>query len=133
MDKTPTNPGEFFVHCRRRYGLAPTETLGLLGVADTNDFEDLGGFEEALMRIEKALTLSSGRTLWPAAGHADLAEALDEAEKRAWAGLRNFRFHEFAHWAEVWASVAKISGQPIKNPFGTMASMGSKRNRGGRW
>ena len=120
------NAGDLFTQCRRRYGLLPEEVLGLLGVANAEELE-AGGWFEALERVDARLTLPSGRILRPASGQADLREALEEAERKAWESLDEHRFAEFAHWAEVWAQLAKISGEKWTNPFGAVAAVGRKR------
>ena len=47
----------------------------------------------------------------------DLAQLLDQTEAKAWRALRHYRFAEFAHYAELWASLHRISGEKRKNPF----------------
>ena len=136
--KALRNAGDFFTHCRRRYGLAPEEALGLLAFVDAEAMKTgveagatFTSYDDALEFIEESLTLRSGRILRPATGQADLAEALDDAERKAWDGLKEFRFDEYAHWAEVWASLAKISGEPWKNPFGVVAALGRTHGKRG--
>ena len=127
------NTGDLFTQCRHRYGLTPEEVLGLIGVADAEGLADGVDLEEALALIEQRVMLRSGRMLRPAAGWTALVKKLDEAERRAWASLREFRFQEFGHWAEVWASLARISGEGRKNPFGAVAAVGRNQGkRGGR-
>jgi hypothetical protein len=111
----------------------PAETLGLLGVAEIKEvLGPDGASEHALGRIEGILTLASGRVLRPATGRADLAEALASSEEKAWASLRQYRFAEFAHWAEVWASLAKARGEIWRNPFSEVAAVGRKHRKTGK-
>jgi hypothetical protein len=88
-----------------------------------------GTSERALERIEGLLTLASGRMLCPAIGRADQAEALAAMEEKAWTSLRQYRFAEFAHYAELWASLARASGERWRNPFSKVAAVGRKHRK----
>ena len=57
----------------------------------------------------------------------DLPRLLDEVEAKAWKALRHCRFMEFAHYAELWASLHRISGEKRKNPFSRLAAAGRKK------
>jgi len=121
---------ELFTECRRRWGLLPEETLGLLGVNEVEEALDSDATSgPALGRIEGLLTLASGRVLRPATGRADLEEVLATVEAKAWASLRQLRFAEFGHWAELWASLAKASGEAWRNPFSEVAAVGRKHRK----
>ena len=124
------NAGELFTQCQHQYGLAPEDVLGLLGIANTDELSEQGDYDQALARIEELLTLRSGQMLWPANGHASLVESLEQAERKAWRSLRRYRFQEFAHYAELWARLAKISGKSWKNPFGAVAALGRTHDKG---
>jgi hypothetical protein len=111
----------------------PEETLGLLDVAEIEEVRrwDPGACQRALERIEGLLTLASGRVLRPASDQADMGGILGTVEGRAWASLRQFRFAEFGHWAELWASLAKASGETWRNPFSEVAAVGRKHRPSG--
>ena len=128
----PKHSGELFTRCRRQYGLTPEEVLGLLEVADADAllsyFADYG---EVLELIEHRLVLRGGRELRPEASQAALEKEIERAERRGWDAAKRFRFQELGHWAEMWASLAKISGKPRRNPFAAVAALGRTRGHRG--
>ena len=56
-----------------------------------------------------------------------LGELLDNTEEKAWKALRHGCFMEFAHYAELWASLHRISGEKRKNPFSRLAAAARKK------
>lgn len=60
---------------------------------------------------------------------AALSELMDEHEAKALNALVHFRFQEFGHQAELWASLHKISGQKRTNPFQPVATLGRQMAR----
>ena len=121
------NAGELFTQCRRQYGLTPEEVLGLLRLDNADMIGPRVSYEELLDQVKQLLTLQSGRILQPAVGHADLVKAVEDAERKAWQSLKDLRFQEFGHWAEIWATLVRVSGETRRNPFGTVAALGRRR------
>ncbi len=56
----------------------------------------------------------------------DMAGLLDDTEAKAWKALRRHRFMEFAHYAELWASLHRISGEKRKVPFSAVWKAGRR-------
>ena len=59
----------------------------------------------------------------------DLRQFMAETEEKAWNALRRYRFMEFAHQAELWASLHKLSGEKRRNPFGAVSRVGRNAGR----
>ena len=138
----PRNLGDLFTQCRGRFGITPDEVAVLLGARNTSELaerEDLAVLlAEGLEMVERQLTLASGRVLRRHEGVGDLDEALGWAE-RVWRALQAYRFAEFGHWAEMWASLHKQARQrgTRRNPFEAIVSLarqqcdaGGKENEG---
>jgi len=53
-----------------------------------------------------------------------ISQLLDQTEAKAWKALRRYRFLEFAHQAELWAALHRISGEKRSNPFQAVAAVG---------
>ena len=137
-EQPPRNAGELYTQCRRRFGLMPEEVVGLLGFSKAAEMRSnigpgvapFANYEEAWAAIESRLTLPSGRIL---RAEPSLDKALAYAERKAWHALAANRNQEYGHWAEMWATLAKISGKALKNPFTAVAALGrAHRQQGGR-
>ena len=132
-DRPLKNTGDLFTRCKQRFGLLPEEVIGILGLTDPEALQAHRDFDQLLGVVEEHLRLCSGRVLMPGSGLDDLAEAIAKAESRAWGSLAKYRFQEFGHYAELWASLVKVSGKQLKNPFAPAASVGRlHRKRSGR-
>ena len=46
-----------------------------------------------------------------------LAAELDEAESKAWASLRRYKFQMFGYWAAIWVHLNLIGGFRRPNPW----------------
>ena len=53
-------------------------------------------------------------------------ETLDGIEEKAWDALIHFRFAQFAHQAELWAALHKLSGAKRRNPFEPVARVAAR-------
>ena len=129
VDQDIKHAGDLFTLCRRQYGLTPEEVLGILGLPDVEALkEDADGdYVMAQGIVHRRLNLESGRVLRPEAGVGVLEEELALAEQRAWENLRKYRFQEFGHWAEVWATLSRIIGKRRPNPFAAVIAAMGKR------
>ena len=138
--------GELFAECRRKYGLEPSEVLGLLCYtpcdcqpsgddpqhaawcanpkSDLFEVREGDDYQGHLGRIERHLALTSSRVLRPEVGKAALEVELDRAERLALEAAAAMRFPEFGHWAGVWASINTAIGRPYRtSPFSRFASL----------
>ena len=59
----------------------------------------------------------------------DLSQLLDQTAAEAWKALRHHRFQEFAHKAELWAALHKISGEKRKNPFSVVVAVARRHKK----
>lgn len=59
--------------------------------------------------------LTDRRLLGPRADQ--LANALDEAHRKAWVSLSRYKFVMFGYWAGVWVELNRASGFSHPNPF----------------
>lgn len=46
-----------------------------------------------------------------------LADAMTEAEHKAWDSLARYKFQMFGYWAAIWVHLNRISGAKRSNPF----------------
>lgn len=123
--------GDLFTRCQQQFGLFPDEVMWLLGVWDAKALQAHGDYDEIWAMVERRLELHSGRVLRPAAKDDGLAAAMADAERRAWESLAKYRFQKFGHYAELWASLAKVSGKSLRNPFAVVASVGRRQGKRG--
>ena len=104
--------GDLFTRCHRRWGLEPDEVLALLGLPRGGGY--LGDFSDAYRRLEAMLELRSGRVLRP---EASLLAGLDEAERKAWRSLAEYKFQRFGYWASIWVHLNRVSKAGRRDPF----------------
>ena len=56
----------------------------------------------------------------------DLAEAIEEAETKAWEALARYKFHMFGYWSAIWVHLNIISGEKRPNPWKNLVDIAKK-------
>jgi len=56
----------------------------------------------------------------------DLAEAIEEAETKAWEALARYKFHTFGYWSAIWVHLNRISGEKRPNPWKNLVDIAKK-------
>lgn len=58
---------------------------------------------------------------------AELLQALDVAEAKAWEALARYKFQMFGYWAAIWVHLNRIGGSRRANPWANLVTLARAR------
>jgi len=74
--------------------------------------------------IDPAATPGVGKMLnW---ANVNLADALYEAEVKAWDALSRYKFNMFGYWSAIWVHLNHLSGWKLPNPWKKLVGVAKK-------
>lgn len=77
--------------------------------------------------IDVAVTPQVGKMLnW---ANVSMADALYEAEVKAWDSLSRYKFNMFGYWSAIWVHLNRLSGWKLRNPWKKLVNVAKKEVR----